>query len=360
MREPFAASLEPLTAVLRAARGQPTDTRQEAIDQLDRWLARGYVPPAPPEAEGQLIAAAGWMLDVRPDHPVIPVWVARAPQVLRELEDQPLAAQLANFVFDHSIRIGNFGEAGRLVAEMWERTASSRSARLTWLPSAALYLRLSGRPDAALAALRPALEDDSLVPATRFALLEQAANATLALADHARCLAYLVTAEPLSERLLPRDRAQIAFLRAGTAVWSGDVDGAQQAIRSCEERAESVDAAYFHAVWRLGAAVVAVQGGSERRAERELSELLGDVVLMRARYLEWSVRLARAAARLGLDRRAAAEADLLSGLRIAAEHGYVNCDPWSFSPHLGALLELALERSIEVRTVRAILAHRPA
>ena len=52
-------------------------------------------------------------------------------------------------------------------------------------------------------------------------------------------------------------------------------------------------------------------------AERDLSSLLGDVSVMRARYLEWSVRLARAGVLRELERRPAAEADLAAALRIA-------------------------------------------
>jgi hypothetical protein len=355
-----AVSRASLVAALEAAQRGSEDERRRAIDQLDQWLMRGYEPPQPAREEARLIAAARWVLNDRPDHPVIPVWAARAPLVLRQIDDKPLAASLAGFLFEYSIRIGDFAEAGRLVAEMWDRTASSWGARLNWLPSAALYLWLTGRPDAALAALRPAFEDTTLAPQVRYALLEQAASAALAAGDASRCSAYLDSAEELAPALSAQDLAHVCFLRAGAAAASGDYAGASEAMHRCTEHARGVGARYFLALWRLGAAVVRLTGEQARRAERDLTELLGDVALMRARYLEWSVRLARASARLALDRRPAAEADLAAALRIAGENGYVNCDPWGVMPRLRSLLEFAIERDIEARPARAILLHHAA
>lgn len=354
-----AASLASLVATLEAGERSTRAIREGAIEALDAWLERGYEPPRSLREEARLIVASRWILDERPDHPVIQVWIARAPQILRDLDADPLAALLASFVFEHSIRNGNFGAAGRLVAEMRDRTASSASARLAWLPSAALYLWLSGQAQAALAAVQPALDDPLLAASVRYALLEQAATAALASADPALAVEYLGRADELLEGLSPRDRAQAWLLRAGAAALSGDVEGAGEAMRRCEAHGREVDARFFRALWRLGAEVVRVEAGQARRADRELGELLGDVVLMRARYLEWSVRMARAAARLALGRMPAAEADLGAALRIAAEHGYVTCDPWGVTPQLRTMLELALRRGIEPTTARALLAQCP-
>lgn len=352
--------MEALIATLQSASTGNADGRAAAIEHLDRWLERGYEPPEPTREEARLIVAARWMLNDRPDHPVIPVWAARAPQLLRTLDDKPLAALLASFSFEHSIRIGDLAEAGRLVAEMWDRTASSWSARLTWLPSAALFLWLSGRPDAALAALAPAFDDPTMTPTLRYALLEQAASACLACGDTEKCVAHLDQADELADELSAQDLAHIWFLRAGAAAISGDLPRAAEAMRRCEEHGRNVQAGFFRALWRLGAALVRLKSDQARRAERELSDLLGDVVMMRARYLEWSVRLARAAARFALERQPAAEADLASALRIATEYGYVNCDPWGVTPRQRAALEHAVGRGIEARTARMILAQLAA
>ncbi len=357
-REPEGVPLDELVRGLHAAHGGDADARRRAIEQLDGWLVRGYEPPQPAREEARLIATAGWLLNERPDHPVIPVWAARAAHVLPQLDDQTLAAQLARFSFEHSIRIGDFAGAGRLVAEMWDRTASNASARLTWLPSAALFLWLSGRSDAALTALAPALDDATLSSATRSALLEQAASAALAAGDAARCRQFLERADPLVPQLSRQDHAHLWFLRAGAAAVAGETATATAAMDRCAELSGEVEARFFLALWRLGAAMVRLGADLPRRAERELSDLLGDVVLMRARYLEWSVRLARAAARLALMRRPAAEADLAAALRIASENGYVNCDPWGITAPFRALLAHAVERGIEARTARAILAQQ--
>jgi tetratricopeptide (TPR) repeat protein len=355
--DPATGTLDQVVVALQAAHGGDEAARAAAIDALDRWLVRGYDPPQSAPDEGRLIAAGRWMLNDRAGHPVIPVWAARATQVLREIDDEPLAALLAAFSFEHSIRIGDFIEAGRLVERMWDRTAAHPSARAEWLPSAALYLWLSGRADAALAELTAALSKPGLEPRLRYALLEQAASAALAKGDAAACVDYLDAAQPFDDAMSLQDRAHAWFLRAGAAAVAGDFGAAVAAMERCDGLARHVHARFFHALWRLGGAAVRLQAGQARRAERELTELLGDVVLMRARYLEWSVRLARAAARLALRRDAAGEADLASALRIAADNGYVNADPWAFTAPVPALLAHALERGIEARTARAILAH---
>lgn len=330
--------------------------RDGAVERLDRFLARGYAPPASARSEARLIAAGRWLLNDRPDHPVIPVWAARVPHVLAMLDDDRLAALLARFSFEYSIRIGDFGEAGRLVAQMWDRTATNAEARLAWLPAAALFLWLTGRPDAALATLLPLLDDERTEPVARFALLEQAASAALVAGHAARSAAYLDRAEALALELSAHEVAHIWFLRAGVAAVAGRLDEAAAAIGHCEARAREVEARFSRALWRLGGSLVRLKAGQARRAERELSDLLGDVTLMRAGYLEWSVRLARAAARLALQRPSPAEADLAAALRIAARNGYVCCGPWGLTPHLRALLDLAVERGIEGRTARSILA----
>jgi hypothetical protein len=353
-------ALETLVATLQSALPERTERRAAAIEELDRWLARGYEPPRPATAEARLIIAGRWMLNGRPDHPVIAVWAARCNQVLRQIDDEPMAVLLASFKFEHLIRAGDLGEAGRLVAEMWDRTASDWGARVVWLPSAARFLWLSGRADAALAALQPAIDDPSIAPELRCALLVQAASASLAKSDAQACRVYLDHARLLEDGLPAQDLAHLWFLRAGAAAISGDPRGAADAVARCEEYARSVDAHYFKALWRLGAALVQLESGQARRAERELSDLLGDVVVMRARYLEWSVRLARAAARLALERQPAAEADLAAALRIAAQNGYVNCDPWGITPRLRALLQHASDSGIEARSARLILAQHGA
>lgn len=355
-----AATLAQLVAILSEAGASETahGTRDGAIDALDGWLERGYEPPEPPSAEAGLIAAGRWLLNERPDHPIVPVWAGRATKVLRELDDKPLAALLGGFAFEYLVRIGDFAEAGNLVAEMWDRTADSDEARLTWLPSAALYLWLTGRPQAALAALKPALADPGIAPRTRCTLLDQAAGAALSAGEPELCVGYLDEAERLVGWISPQDAAHLQFLRAGAADTRGDLAGAQAAMAACEQRARPVGARFFKALWRLGAALLRLREGHARRAERELTDLLGDVVVMRARYLEWSVRLARASARLALDRAPAAEADLAAALRIAAQNGYVNCDPWGITPGVRVLLELATERGIEGRTARAMLRPR--
>ena len=356
----IAPPLDVLVRGLAAGSAGDAAARAEAIEQLDCWLARGYEPPQPVHEEARLIASARWLLNDRPDHPVIPVWAARASQVLQALDDRTLSALLANFSFEYSIRIGDFGGAGRLVAEMWDSTASNWNARVTWLPSAALYLWLTGRPDAALAALAPAIDDPTLPPLVRYELLEQAASAALAAGDRERCHGYLELAESLLPHLSRQDRAHIWFLKAGAAAIASDVETAVDAMNRCEELGREVEARFFNALWRLGAALVRLAADRPRTAERDLSDLLGDVVLMRARYLEWSVRLARATARFALARRPAAEADLASALSIAAENGYVNCDPWGLMPLQRALLAHAVERGIEARTARTILAQQGA
>ena len=68
------------------------------------------------------------------------------------------------------------------------------------------------------------------------------------------------------------------------------------------------------------------------------------------------MRLARACARLALERRPSSEADLAAALRIAGQNGYVTCDPWGMTPRFRFLLDCAVERGIEARTARAILA----
>lgn len=347
-----------LVAVLQAGHADDASgrARTRAVECLDRWLQRGYEPPSRVADEARIIAAGGWLLNHRPDHPVIPVWAARAPLVLSDLEDKPLAALLANFSFEHSIRIGDFSEAGRLVAEMWERTESNDQARLTWLPSAALYLWLSGRAEAAMSTLQPALDASDLPPSLHYALLEQAASAALSCGDAQSCLQFLARAADLDVVLAAHERAHGWFLRAGVAVVREQQTEASEAIARCEECARLVDARFFKALWRLGGSVVRLKTGHARRAERELSDLLGDVVLMRARYLEWSVRLARAAARRALERHLAAEGDLIAALRIAGQNGYVNCDPWGMNASMLALLQSAVERGIEVRAARGILA----
>ena len=353
-------SLDLLVATLQLAQLEGTERRAQAIEQLDRWLDRGYDPPPPAAEEARLIIAGRWLLNGRPDHPVVAVWAARSLQVLREVDDESTAVLLASFKFEHLVRAGELGEAGRLVAEMWDRTATNSTARLTWLPSAALFLWLSGRADAALAALDPALDDRTVAPQLRYALLEQAASAALAKGDSQGCLAYLDRAQPLEGMLPAQDLAHLWFLRAGASAISDDALRAGEALRRCEEYARHVDAHFFKALWRLGEALVRLKSGQARRAERDLSDLLGDVVVMRARYLEWSVRLARAAARLALERHPAAEADLAAALRIAAQCGYVNCDPWGVTPRLRALLQYACERGIEARCARLILAQHAA
>jgi hypothetical protein len=358
-RSPRPPDLEDVVAALEGIRsGSSAGERAHAVERLGSLLEFGYSPPASLATEARLIAACRWLLNDRPDHPVIPVWAARATHVLAALDDERLAALLAGFSFDYAIRVGDFGEAGRLVAQMWERTAADAEARRTWLPSAALFLCLTGRPEAALQTLQPDLDDAAAAPSLRFALLEQACSAALAAGDAVRCRRYLEGAEALPLTLSDQDRAHIAFLRAGAAAVAGEPDGADAAIGQCEACAREVEARFFKALWRLGAAVLRLQGGHERRAERELSELLGDVVLMRARYLQWSVRLARAAARRALRRPAAAEADLVSALRIARENGYVTCDPWGLTRHLRELMALAVERGIEAHTARLVLAQR--
>lgn len=352
-------SLESLVATLESAESAGADRRAEAVEQLDRWLARGYEPPRQGAEEARLIIAGRWMLNGRPDHPVIAVWAARSLPVLRELDDGPTAVLLAGFKFEHLVRAGELGEAGRLVAEMWDRTAADAHARLSWLPSAALFLWLSGRADAALATLQPALDDPAITPRLRYALLEQAASAALAKSDAAGCLAHLDRARPLEASLSVQDLAHLWFLRAGAAAISGELQRADEAMARCGDYARGVDAHFFKALWRLGEALVRLKSGQARRSERDLSDLLGDVVVMRARYLEWSVRLARAAARLALDRRPAAESDLGAALRIAAQCGYVNCDPWGVTPRLRALLLYASEHGIEARCARLILAQHP-
>ena len=352
--------LDSLVATLQTAPQESTERRAQAIEQLDRWLARGYEPPQSAGEEARLIIAARWMLNGRPDHPVIAVWAARSLQVLRAMDDEPMAVLLASFKFEHLVRAGELGEAGRLVAEMWDRTATNPGARLAWLPSAALFLWLSGRADAALAALQPALDDPRVAPELRYALLEQAASAALARSDAEGCLGYLDRAGPLERALSAQDLAHLWFLRAGAAAISGDPQRADEAIGRCDEYARDVDAHFFKALWRLGEALVRLKAGHARRAERDLSDLLGDVVVMRARYLEWSVRLARAAARLALERHPAAEADLAAALRIAAHSGYVNCDPWGVTPRLRTLLQYASDRGIEARSARLILAQHGA
>jgi hypothetical protein len=346
-----------LVRALGSAQTGDRAARDLAIEHLDRWLARGYEPPLPAAEEARLIASARWLLNDRPDHPVIPVWAARALPVLHELDDRALSALLASFFFEYSIRIGDFASAGGLVAEIWDRTASDWSARVTWLPSAALYLWLSGRSEAALAALAPALDDASLAPRMRYELLEQAASAALAGGDIKRCRDYLALADPLLTHLSQQERAHIWFLRAGAAAMANEIESAVEAMARCEDVGRDVDARFFNALWRLGAALVRLGADQPRHAERDLSNLLGDVVLMRARYLEWSVRLARATARFALSRRPAAEADLAAALRVAGENGYVNCDPWGLMPAQRSLLAFAVERGIEARTARAILAH---
>jgi hypothetical protein len=124
----------------------------------------------------------------------------------------------------------------------------------------------------------------------------------------------------------------------------------------CQQASCSVDARFFQAIWRLGSAVVQRKTGQPRRAERELSGLLGDVSVMRARYLEWSVRLARAGVRLELGRQPAAEADLALALRIAGDNGYRVCAPWGVTPHVRRLLGWAVERGIEVAAAHTVLA----
>ena len=352
-------SLETLVATLQSAHGERTDRRDAAIGQLDDWLARGYEPPPAAREEARLIIAGRWMLNGRPDHPVIAVWAARAMQLLRELDDEPTAVLLAAFKFEHLVRAGDLGDAGRLVAELWDRTASNPSARLAWLPSAALFLWLSGRAEAALAALQPAIDDEA-APELRYALLEQAASAALAKSDIAACVGFLERARPLEGTLPAQDLAHLWFLRAGAAAIAGEPVSAAEAMDRCQQHARDVDAHFFKALWRLGAEVVRLKSGQARRAERELSDLLGDVVVMRARYLEWSVRLSRAAARMALERYPAAEADLAAALRIAAECGYVNCDPWGVTPRIRAVLQYASERGIEARCARLILAQHAA
>jgi len=354
--ESSAGALDALVEALQSAHSGSASARESAIEQLDRWLARGYEPPELSREEARLITAARWMLNDRPDHPVIPVWAARTAKVLRDLDDEPLAAQLGSFSFEYSIRVGDFTEAGRLVAEMRDRTASNWDARLNWLSSAALYLWLSGRPDAALAELKPAFGDPRLPPPLRYALLEQAASASLVRGDAAGCLRYLDDADALPEQRSAQDIAHLWFLRSGAASIARDQAGAVAAMERCQETAQRVDARFFKALWRLGAAVVRLKSDQARRAERDLTELLGDVVLMRARYLEWSVRLARACARLALNRRPASEADLAAALRIAGRNGYVTCDPWGMTPRFRFLLDIAVERGIEAGTARAILA----
>lgn len=338
--------------------GSAASERDLAVERLGGFLELGYNPPKSARTEARLIAAGRWLLNDRPDHPVIPVWAARAPHVLDELDDERLAALLAGFSFDYAIRVGDFGEAGRLVAQMWERTAADAEARRTWLPSTALFLWLTGRAQAALITLQPGLDDAEAAPTLRFALFEQAASAALAAGDADACRAYLDRAESLPVALWAQDRAHLSFLRAGAAAVAGELDGAATAIRHCEACARAVEARFFKALWRLGAAVLDLQDGHERRAERQLSELLGDVVLMRARYLEWSVRLARAAARRALQRSASAEADLAAAMRLARQNGYVTCDPWGLTRHLRELMTLALDRGIEAHTARAVLAQR--
>lgn len=350
--------LESLVATLRSAHSD-TERRAAAVELLDRWLARGYEPPRQVRDEARLIIAGHWMLNWHSDHPVVAVWAARSLPALRELDDAPMAVRLASFRFEHLVRAGEIGGAGQLAAEMWVRTANDAAARLAWLPSAALFLWLSGRADAALAALQPALDDPEVAPELRCALLEQAASAALAQSDARGCLAHLDRAVPLEGELSARDLAHLWFLRAGAASISGDAQGADEAIRRCEGHARDVDTRFFLALWRLGAVLVRLQSGQNRRAERDLSGLLGDVVVMRARYLEWSVRLARAAARLALGRRPAAESDLAAALRIASQCGYVNCDPWGLTPPLRTALLHASERGIEARYAHLILARHP-
>ncbi|MGB2818991.1 MAG: hypothetical protein WBA53_12665 [Burkholderiaceae bacterium] len=352
-------SLAALVATLQAAHADRAEGRDTAIAQLDRWLARGYEPPQPAREEARLIIAGRWMLNGRPDHPVVAVWAARSLPVLRELDNDPTAVLLAGFKFEHLVRAGDLGEAGRLVAEVRDRTASNPNARLAWLPSAALYLWLSGRPDAALAALEPAINEE-MAPELQYALLEQAASAALAKSDTEGCLAFLDRARPLEDSVSAQDRAHHWFLRAGAAAVSGDSSRASEAMGRCEHYARDVDVHFFQALWRLGGQVVRLKSGQARRAERELSDLLGDVVVMRARYLEWSVRLARAVARMALQRYHSAEADLAAALRIAAESGYVNCDPWGVTPRIRGILQYASERGIQARYARLILVQHPA
>lgn len=347
-----------VAAMERIHSGSTAAERDHAVGRLGDFLELGYSPPKSPRTEARLIAAGRWLLNDCPDHPVIPVWAARATHVLAELDDERLAALLAGFSFDYAIRVGDFGEAGRLVAQMRDRTAADAEARRTWLPSAALFLWLTGRPDAALQTLQPELGNAAAAPSLRFALFEQAASAALAAGDAAGCRAHLDGAVSLPLALSAQERAHLAFLRAGAAAAAGELDDAGAEIRHCEACAHEVEARFFKALWRLGAAVLLLQGGHERRAERESSQLLGDVALMRARYLEWSVRLARAAARLALQRSASAEADLASALRIARQNGYVTCAPWGQTQHLRALLTLAAERGIEAHTARVVLAQR--
>lgn len=349
-------SLGALVAALERALAA-TGERAEAAALLDRWLEAGYEPA--PQDEVRLIAAGRWLLNERPDHPVIPVWAARAPQLLRAVEDQPLAVLLANFSFEHAVRVGDFADAGRLVTALWDRTAASPEARLTWLPSAARFLWLGGRHQEALAALAPALDDATAAPALRHALLEQAASAALIGGDANACVHYLDRAAALPYQRSPREVAHAWYLRAGAAVATGDVDAAAASIARCEEMSGFVDARFFQAIWRLGSAVVRLKTGQPRRAERDLSALLGDVTVMRARYLEWSVRLARAGVRFELGRRPAAEADLALALRIAGDNGYRVCAPWGVTPHVRRWLACAIERGIEVAAARAVLARPP-
>lgn len=352
------STLATLIAALAAAdAGGPGGTaRAQAVCHLDDWLARGGGAALSAADEANLIAAGRWLLDDRPDHPVVPLWAARSSQVLR-MADEPQAAVLAAFSFEHAIRVGDFVGATRLDAEMRARTALRDSARLAWLPLTALCRWLCGYPGDALVELETALQDPALTPGLRYALLEQGAAAALAAGDPSRGLAFVERGLQWQAKT-PQSRAQLWFLQAGAFAALDDDAAARAAMARCERCAQPADSRYVTAWWRLGDAVARLQCGEARSAERDMTGLLGDVSLMRARFLEWSVRLERAAARRALGHGSAAEDDLRAALRVAAGNGYVSCAPWGISGRVRSLLAFALDRGIEPATVSSLLVRR--
>jgi ATP/maltotriose-dependent transcriptional regulator MalT len=333
--------------------------------EADDWTARidalrARFPIPSRELELRLTAAMfGTTTFHRIDSPALLEWEERALALVADATTPaPLRLLLGNWVVVESTMRGEILRSGAVVEALAPLAGDARIdplAVIGWLAGEAVHHWHSGGGGRAAAAVARGLAAAAASGVHVWdGILElQGANAALAEDDLERARVHLAAAEKTLDASRPVNAVVLEHERGLLALRAGDLDGAWR-------RASAVDASdaagmpFARVIAPLMRALVATSRGDLAAARPELDRARRAGADLGSSLASFVCGLCEAELARVSGNRAAAGEHLRRAFAIARAKGVVP-DAWFTRPQLARLCALALEESIEVEHVRALV-----
>lgn len=339
----------------------------ENMTELDRWIAlmegtllKEEIPFPTSQIEARSVYSMFCALMLKqPDHPDILTWKEKAFSMMQMEQDLNLRLQIGSYLVFHSLWIGDFSAASRVVEMLRQAILGSEVSPLMQIIAKFAEAMVAWRAGNFAACLNLTIEglrlaQESGVHLWDCHLLCHGIASALSLNDQNRAEAMLRQMEAGLPRMRRIGRLYYHHLACWMALQKGDLSSSYDHAKLAAGLSFELKVPYLEAISRACLAEVYLQRESYEQADHEIAEARRIGLGMKSRQIEFMYLIFDAALQLqqGLHPNS-----LRKALALGREHRIFTMFGWRL-PIIAQLCSIALDLQMEIPYVQELIRKR--